>query len=74
MAASLKQGRNGSAAARSQAIRLAVAVEMIHTATLLHDDVIDGASLRRGLATLNVICGYHLSTLSGGDLDSIAPG
>ena len=49
----------------TQAIRLAVAVEMIHTATLLHDDVIDGASLRRGLSTLNAKWGDTLSVLSG---------
>jgi len=36
-----------------KAISLAAAVEMFHTATLLHDDVIDGASLRRGLTTSN---------------------
>ncbi len=47
------------------AVRLAVAVEMIHTATLLHDDVIDGASLRRGLSTLNAKWGDTLSVLSG---------
>ncbi|MBI3333453.1 MAG: polyprenyl synthetase family protein [Candidatus Omnitrophica bacterium] len=47
------------------AVRLAAAVEMIHTATLLHDDVIDGASLRRGLSTLNAKWGDTLSVLSG---------
>ena len=48
-----------------RAIQLATAVEMIHTATLLHDDVIDGASLRRGLSTLNAKWGDTLSVLSG---------
>ncbi len=38
---------------------------MFHTATLLHDDVIDGASLRRGLTTLNAKWGDTLSVLSG---------
>lgn len=36
-----------------RAITLAAAIEMLHTATLVHDDLIDGASLRRGIPTLN---------------------
>lgn len=55
-----------------RAVPLAVAVEMIHTATLLHDDVIDGASLRRGLSTLNAKWGDTLSVLSGDYLYSKA--
>jgi geranylgeranyl pyrophosphate synthase len=35
------------------AVSLAAAVEMLHTATLVHDDLIDGALLRRGIPTLN---------------------
>jgi geranylgeranyl pyrophosphate synthase len=38
---------------RRRAITLAAAVEMLHTATLVHDDLIDGALLRRGNPTLN---------------------
>ena len=34
-------------------INLAAAIEMLHTATLVHDDLIDGALLRRGIPTLN---------------------
>lgn len=34
-------------------VTLAAAVEMLHTATLVHDDMIDGALLRRGIPTLN---------------------
>lgn len=34
-------------------VTLAAAVELLHTATLVHDDLIDGAFLRRGIATLN---------------------
>ncbi len=55
-----------------RAVRLAASVEMIHTATLLHDDVIDGASLRRGLTTLNAKWGDTLSILSGDYLYSKA--
>jgi len=36
-----------------RAVSLAAGVEMLHTATLVHDDLIDGAQLRRGAATLN---------------------
>jgi octaprenyl-diphosphate synthase len=53
-------------------VKLATAVEMIHTATLLHDDVIDGASLRRGISTLNAKWGDTLSVLSGDFLYSKA--
>lgn len=38
---------------RERTITLAAAVELLHTATLVHDDVIDGALLRRGNPTLN---------------------
>ena len=38
-------------------IALAAAVEFIHTATLLHDDVVDASDLRRGLATANAVWG-----------------
>jgi octaprenyl-diphosphate synthase len=40
-------------------------VEFIHTATLIHDDIIDHASLRRGQATLNNLWGNNLTVLLG---------
>jgi len=46
-------------------IGLASVVEFIHTATLLHDDVVDGASLRRGNASANSIWGNEASVLVG---------
>ncbi len=46
-------------------IKLAAAVELIHGATLLHDDVVDGSSLRRGARTANVIWGNKESVLVG---------
>ena len=45
--------------------RLAACVEFIHTATLLHDDVVDVSDLRRGKATANVIWGNSASVLVG---------
>ena len=46
-------------------IGLAAAVEFIHTATLLHDDVVDESDLRRGLATANSVWGNKSSVLVG---------
>lgn len=45
--------------------RLAAAVELLHTASLIHDDVIDKASLRRGTCTLNETDGNHAAVLAG---------
>lgn len=45
--------------------RLAAVVEMIHTATLVHDDVIDVAKTRRGRPSTNVVWGNHVSVLAG---------
>ncbi len=52
--------------------KLAAAVEFIHTATLLHDDVVDGSDLRRGRATANTIWGNEASVLVGDFLFSRA--
>lgn len=46
-------------------IPLAAAVELIHGATLLHDDVVDESSLRRGVRTANIIWGNKESVLVG---------
>ena len=46
-------------------IRLAAVVEMLHTATLVHDDVIDFAKTRRGRPSINVVWGNHTSVLAG---------
>lgn len=44
---------------------LASVIEFIHTATLLHDDVVDGASLRRGQVSANVAWGNEVAVLVG---------
>lgn len=53
-------------------IALAACVEFIHTATLLHDDVVDESDLRRGLASANVVWGNQASVLVGDFLFSRA--
>jgi len=45
--------------------RLAASVEFIHTATLLHDDVVDGSDMRRGKRAANLIWGNPASVLVG---------
>ncbi len=52
--------------------KLAAAVEFIHTATLLHDDVVDGSDLRRGKETANIVFGNPATVLVGDFLFSRA--
>jgi len=52
--------------------KLAATVEFIHTATLLHDDVVDGSELRRGKAAANIIFGNPATVLVGDFLFSRA--
>jgi octaprenyl-diphosphate synthase len=47
------------------AIRLGTVVEMVHTATLVHDDIIDGADLRRGRPSANITWGNEKCVLAG---------
>ena len=56
---------SADADARDPAIKLATAVEFIHSATLLHDDVIDESDLRRGRDTANALWGNDASVLVG---------
>ena len=52
--------------------RLAAIIEFIHTATLLHDDVVDASELRRGQSTANAVWGNEASVLVGDFLYSRA--
>ena len=61
-----------STPARAHHYDLAAVVEFIHTATLLHDDVVDESTLRRGRATANEIFGNPASVLVGDFLYSRA--
>jgi geranylgeranyl pyrophosphate synthase len=49
----------------SQIINLAASIELLHTATLVHDDLIDGAMLRRGTPTLNSKWSASATVLTG---------
>ena len=46
-------------------VRLGAVVEMVHTATLVHDDIIDGASIRRGRPSANTTWGNSKCVLAG---------
>jgi geranylgeranyl pyrophosphate synthase len=46
-------------------VRAAVAVELVHSATLVHDDVLDGSPLRRGRPTVVAAAGRRLATATG---------
>jgi octaprenyl-diphosphate synthase len=49
----------------SRHVQIASVIEFIHTATLLHDDVVDNANLRRGQASANTLWGNEASVLVG---------
>jgi octaprenyl-diphosphate synthase len=63
--ASQAPARHASSASRSDAHQLAAVIEFIHTATLLHDDVVDESDLRRGRRTANAVWGNAASVLVG---------
>ncbi|MDQ3082611.1 MAG: polyprenyl synthetase family protein [Gemmatimonadota bacterium] len=58
--------------ARPEAVTVAAAVELIHLATLVHDDAIDHSVLRRGMPTLNSLFSHQISVIMGDFLYSIA--
>lgn len=53
---------------REQLIHLSIAVELIHSASLIHDDIIDGDLFRRGQKTLNNVYGRKIAVLAGDTL------
>jgi octaprenyl-diphosphate synthase len=55
----------GGDGSRYNSIRMATVMEFLHTATLVHDDIIDGADTRRNRATINAIHGNETAVLMG---------
>jgi octaprenyl-diphosphate synthase len=55
----------GGDASRYNSIRMATVMEFLHTATLVHDDIIDEADLRRGRPTVNALYGNETAVLMG---------
>ncbi len=51
--------------ARAEATRMAVAVELVHMATLLHDDAVDHSPLRRGMPTVNSLWTHQIAIIMG---------
>ena len=49
----------------SNILKAAAAVELLHSASLIHDDIVDESTMRRGQKTSNVIWGDHASVLAG---------
>ncbi|NLW55224.1 MAG: polyprenyl synthetase family protein [Firmicutes bacterium] len=56
----------------SGAVKAAAAIELLHLATLIHDDIIDEAALRRGIDTLHVKFGQKIAVLCGDYLFCLA--
>jgi len=57
---------------KDEVVKLAAAVELIHLATLVHDDAVDHSVLRRGMPTLNSLFTHQISVIMGDFLYSIA--
>lgn len=65
LAARLCGYRSGGNGVMERPVRVASIMEILHTATLLHDDVLDGAEVRRGMASVNTVWGNRVSILMG---------
>ena len=61
----LLTARGGASFVYARALPIAIALELIHTASLVHDDVIDEADTRRGAVTTNAKWGNQVAILSG---------
>jgi octaprenyl-diphosphate synthase len=66
------KGEEGSDASGDKAVTLAAALELIHLATLVHDDAVDHSALRRGMPTVNALFSHQISVIMGDFLYSTA--
>jgi octaprenyl-diphosphate synthase len=62
----------GSGPSEDKAVTLAAALELIHLATLVHDDAVDHSALRRGMPTVNALFSHQISVIMGDFLYSTA--
>ncbi|HEV7585346.1 MAG TPA: polyprenyl synthetase family protein [Solirubrobacteraceae bacterium] len=65
LAAESAGGPPAGADGEERLVRAAVAVELVHSATLVHDDLIDGAQLRRGNPTVAAVAGRRIAVATG---------
>jgi geranylgeranyl pyrophosphate synthase len=65
LAAESAGGPPNTVEGEEQLVRAAVAVELVHSATLVHDDLIDGAPLRRGHPTVAAVAGREVAIATG---------
>jgi geranylgeranyl pyrophosphate synthase len=65
LAANSAGGPPDSPDGEERLVRAAVAVELVHSATLVHDDLIDGAQLRRGHPTVAAVAGRQVAVATG---------
>jgi geranylgeranyl pyrophosphate synthase len=65
LAAESAGGPPSGADGEERLVRAAVAVELVHSATLVHDDLIDGARLRRGNPTVAAVAGRRIAVATG---------
>ena len=65
LAAESAGGPPATADGEERLVRAAVAVELVHSATLVHDDLIDGAQLRRGRSTVAAAAGRQVAVATG---------
>jgi octaprenyl-diphosphate synthase len=67
-----REGSGKGEAGKDKAVMLAAALELIHLATLVHDDAVDHSALRRGMPTVNALFSHQISVIMGDFLYSTA--
>jgi octaprenyl-diphosphate synthase len=67
-----REGSGKGAEGSDKAVTLAAALELIHLATLVHDDAVDHSALRRGMPTVNALFSHQISVIMGDFLYSTA--